>query len=880
MFSDLLYRLRAVFRRKTVDRELDEELQYHLDREAEKYRYAEASPDMAMRRAKLALGGTEQVRQQCREARGTRLSDDLVQDLRYGLRSLVKSPGFTMVTVLTLALGIGACTAIFSIVNAVLLRSLPYKDPGQLVYLFTPNSRVKLPIEDFNLSYADFFDLQRQSHSFSSMTLFQQDSYSLASHRAAIRVGGARVDSNFFPTLGSQPEIGRAIEPRDAEPGHDTVVVIGHALWEQMFSGDREILSRSLQLDGRAYQIIGVMPEEFQYPRETDPSAHLPQALTQVWVPQVLSPYQKADRDDGDGLELARLKPGVSVAQAQAEMASIMVRLDQLHNPASRGWGAYVKPFRETAVGSVRPLMWLLLGAVSLVLLIACGNAANLLLARAASRTHELGVRATLGAGRSRMIRQMLTESMMLGLAGGLAGILLADLCLRALLRLDPGNVPRLNEAAVDLRVLLFAVIVSLLTSVLFGILPALSASRINLVEFLKSVGNRGSVGSRNRLRGGVIVAEVALVVVLLAGAGVLLRSYENVERVNTGFSQSTVSMNIKLDARYRQPQQSRAFFQNLLNQLTAIPGVKAAGAVDELPLTGESLTDFWVAGYANQRGQWVEIRNATPHYFAAMGIPLVAGRAFSDYDLSGGPPVIIINQAFAKNYFSGRDPIGRQIFMRQRDFPWRTVVGVIGDVHNVSLEEAAAPQVFEPFWQSDGAYIAVRSVLPPKELAFAVRSTMRRIDPNLAIADIHTMREVISLANARRLFQTTLLTIFAAIALLLALVGFYGLLAYSVRQRTAEIGVRIALGAPRARVLGMVLRQGFQLAATGLLIGLAGAMAFTRILSSLLYGVRALDYVTFMVVPALLLVVLLPAALIPAWRATGVEPMTALRYE
>ena len=880
MFSDLLYRLRALFRRKAVDRELEEELQYHLDREAEKYRRADASPDMAVRRAKLALGGSEQVRQQCRDARGTRLFDDLVQDLRYGLRSLVNSPGFTIVTVFTLALGIGACTAIFSIVNAVLLRSLPYEDPGRLVYLYTPNSRVKLPIEDFNLSYADFFDLQRQSHSFSSMTLFQQSTYSLASQNAAIRIGGARVDSNFFPTLGSKPEIGREIDSRDAEPGHEGVVVIGHALWEQMFSADSEVLGKSLQLDGKAYQIIGVMPEEFQYPRDTDPSAHLPQALTQVWVPLILSPQQKADRDDGDGIELARLRPGVSVAQAQAELASIMVRLDQLHNPALRGWGAYVKPFRETAVGSVRPLMWLLLGAVSLVLLIACGNAANLLLARAVSRTHELGLRATLGAGGSRMIRQMLTESMMLGLAGGLAGVLLAHLCLRALLRLDPGNVPRLNEAAVDIRVLLFTVIVSSLTSVLFGILPALSISRINLVEFLKSSVNRGSIGSRNRLRSGVIVAEVALVVTLLAGAGVLLRSYENVERVNTGFSQSTLSMNIKLDARYPQPQQGHAFFQNLLDHLTAIPGVKAAGAVDELPLTGESLTIFWVAGYANQRDQLVEIRNATPHYFAAMGIPLVAGRAFSDYDLSGGPPVVIINQAFAKNYFSGQDPIGRQIFLRQRDFPWRTVVGVVGDVHNVSLEEAAAPQVFEPFWQSDAAYIAVRSVLPPKELAFAVRSTVRTIDPNLAIADIQTMREVTSRVNARRLFQTTLLTIFAAVALLLALVGFYGLLTYSVRQRTAEIGVRIALGAPRARVLYMVLRQGFQLAAAGLLIGLAGAMAFTRILSSVLYGVSALDYVTFMVVPALLLLSLLPAALIPAWRATGVEPVTALRYE
>ena len=446
MLNDLIYRLRALFRRQSVEDELQEELQYHLDREADKYRTAGASPDDALRRARLAIGGPELVRQQCRDARGIKLLDDLMQDLRYGLRTLGKSPGFTMVTILTLAVGIGACTAIFSIVNAVLLRSLPYKDPGQLVHLYTPDLNFKLPVEEFSPSYADFFDLQRQSHSFSSMTLFQHATYSLASQDGAIRVGGALVDANFLSTLGSQPEIGRGIDTQDALPGHENVVVISHALWKQMFAADAEILTKSLRLDGRAYQIIGVMPEEFEYPHDTDLYENLHMNATQLWVPLVLSPHQKADRDGGDGYVLARLKQGVKPTQAQAEMGGIMAQLDLLHDPRMRGFGAFVKPFRESALGTVQPLMGLLVGAVSFVLLIACGNAANLLLARAASRGHELGVRATLGAGRNRVIRQILTESLLLGLAGGLAGVILAYVLLRALLRLDPGNIPRLSR--------------------------------------------------------------------------------------------------------------------------------------------------------------------------------------------------------------------------------------------------------------------------------------------------------------------------------------------------------------------------------------------------------------------------------------------------
>jgi predicted permease len=504
-------------------------------------------------------------------------------------------------------------------------------------------------------------------------------------------------------------------------------------------------------------------------------------------------------------------------------------------------------------------------------------------LARAAARTHELGVRATLGAARGRMIRQMLTESLLLGLTGGLAGIVLAYSFLRGLLRLNPGDIPRMEQASIDTRVLAFTLITALLTSVLFGILPALFASRINLIEFLKSGGNRGSVGTRNRLRSILVIGELGLVVILLAGAGLLLRSYINVESVQTGFSSSTVSMNIQLDARYESRDQRLAFYRVLLGKIQSIPGVESAGVIDWLPLShSESIGTFWVDGDDNQKNQMVNGRSITPQYFSAMGIPLVRGRSFTDNDASGHPAVTMVNQAFATKYFGTRDPVGLGIRSGPHD-PLRTVIGVVGNVHHSSLETPAAPEMYQPLWQTDlggGAFVVIRSSLPPDQIASAIRAALSKIDPNLALSDIHTMGELASQSTARRRFQTTLLTAFSGMAMLLGMVGVYGLLAYSVKQRTAEIGLRIALGAPRGRVLGMILRQGFQLFMAGLMLGLAGALALTRILTSFLYGVSALDPITFAAVPVLLLLATIIACLIPARRAANVDPMRTLRYE
>ena len=750
----------------------------------------------------------------------------------------------------------------------------------RLVYLYTPNPQFKVPAEVFGPAYADFYDLKRDSHSFQSMTAFGQSVFSLASQGAAQRVSAARVDGDFFRTFQSAPELGRAITSDDNQPGRERVAVISHALWQSMFGSAANVLHRTLLLDGKSYQIIGVMPQGFEYPHNTDLAYGESQyKTTQVWVPLALTAHELADRDNASGNAVARLRPGVSIAQAQAEMAAIMTRLDKLHDPRTRGWGALVENFVDSTVGHVRSLLWLLLGAVCVVLLIACGNAANLLLARAASRKRELGVRVALGAGRSRIIRQLLSESLVIGLVAGGFGIAFAYVFLRLLPYMNPGDIPRLNEASLDGRVLSFTVAVSMLTSVLTGILPALTVSRINLADFLATSGNRNVAGAHTRVQSALIVAESALVVVLLAGAGLLIRSYINVESIDTGFSQSTVSMNISLDAQYKQPQRVE-FFRNLFARIEALPGVQTVGGISNLPLSNsEDLREFEVDGYPNEKGQLVESRSATPHYFSAMGIPLVAGRFFTLED-KADRSISIVNENFAKKYFANRNPIGGHISREDDHTRWSTVVGVIRDVRDSALEKAPEPQIYNLDGDFDGGYIAIRSSLPAKSLAATIRSTLHAIDPNVAVGDIQTMGDLESEASARRRFQTSLLTVFAAIALFLALVGLYGLMAYSVSRRTREVGIRMALGAQRGDVLLMVLKNAGVLLGIGLGAGLVCSWAATRALQSFLFGVSAHDPMTIAVVCGLLIVCGAMAALVPARRAASIDPMQALRTE
>jgi predicted permease len=892
VLHDLIFRLRALLRHRRAEDDMREELQYHLERQSEKYVQAGLPPEEARRKARIALGGEEQIGQQCREARGTRFVEDLVQDLRYSARSLGKNFGFSVVVVLTLALGIGSCTAIFSLITAVLFPPLPYGDPSRLLYLTTPNRQLTdVPPDAVLPDNADFVDLKRQSHSFSAMTQFEPSRYKLTFQKAQTAIDGARVDADFFSTLEVPPELGRTIQSEDTEPGNQQAVVISHSLWQQMFAGNADALGKPLELNGKLYRVIGIMPQSFHYPHKTDIDYGPTRDATEVWIPLALSHKEKADRGLGsNSYALARLRPDVTTKQAEAELNTIMERLNPLHDPTTyvAGWYAYVKPFEETLEGSARPLMLLLMGAVSFVLLIACGNAANLLLARSASRTHELGVRATLGAGRRRLMHQMLTESLLLGIAGGLAGIGLAWVLLHMLLRLDPGNIPRLHEASLNLRVLLFTVSITLLTSIAAGILPALSSSRINLVEFLKSGGQRGATGGNGRFRSSLIVAEVATVVVLLAGAGLLIRSYINLQGVPTGFSPSTLSMKIDLPDSYHEPAQRSAFFRALMEQIRSAPGVLAAGAVNNLPFgDNQGVGSFWVEGYPNQKGQMVDGASTTSRYFSAMGVPVIEGRSFSDHDTSAHPKEAVIDQAFAKKYFAGRDPIGKHVWTDQpdnraaQDKNGLTVVGVVGDIRDFKLEQPASPQLFQPLSDDQAdAYIVVRSLLPPKDVAAADVAILHRIDPSLGFTEVRTMREVVSDSTARRRFQTMVLTIFSAMAFALALVGLYGLITYSVRERRPEMGVRIALGATRGHVMRRVVRQGLQLVSLGLFVGLVMALGLTRLLASSLYGVTALDPVTFITVPALLLLTTIAACLIPARRAANVDPMITLRYE
>ena len=876
----IIARFRSLLGNKRAEDDLAREVASHLALLADDFERGGMSSEGARMAARRAYGGVEQAKQAHRDERSLLWVEQAAQDLRYGLRTLRRSPGFTITAVLTLALGIGACTAIFSLVNAVLIRSLPYGDPSRLVYLFTPNPRFNLPVEVFGPFYPDFYDLKAESHSFQSMTAFDQSIFSLATQGAAERVSAARVDGDFFSTFQSTPQLGRAISPGDNQPGQEKVAVISHALWQSMFGSAADILHRSLLLDGKSYQIVGVMPEGFEYPHSSDlPYGSSQYKTTQVWIPLALTPQQRTDRDNATGNAVARLKLGVSIAQAQAEMAAIMLRLDKLHDAQMRGWGALVENFVDNTVGHVRLLLWLLLGAVCIVLLVACGNAANLLLARAAGRMRELGVRVALGAGRNRVIRQLLTEALLIGLTAGALGVALAYLFLRILPYLDPGKIPRLNEASLDMRVLLFTAGVSLLTSVLSGILPALAVSRINLTDFLATTGGRSVAGAHTRVQSTLIVVESALVVVLLASAGLLIRSYINVESVDTGFSQSTVTVNIGLDARYGAPQRAD-YFRNLFAKLEAIPGVQSVGGIDYLPLSNsESLGMFQVDGYPNDKDQMAEGRWVTPQYFSAMQIPLVAGRTFTNAE-SSARQTVIINQAFAQKYFANRNPIGGRINTEEHHIQWSTVVGIIGDVRHSSLEDPAAPQIYHPADTFGGGYIAVRSTLPAKALAAEIRSTLHAIDPSQAAGDIQTMGELESVASAQRRFQTSLLTFFAGIALLLALVGLYGLMAYSVSRRTREVGIRMALGAQRTDVMLLVLKRAALLLGLGLVSGWIASWFATRAIQAFLFGVGRHDPITVLSVCALLAVSGLIAAMIPARRAASIDPIEALRTE
>src|SRR6266853_3063977 len=764
--------------RPRMESEMDRELRFHQQAYAEDLIRRGMAPTEAARAARREFGGVEQAKELYRDQRGLPFLETLMQDVRYALRMLRKNPGFTVVAVVTLALGIGASTSVFSLINAVLIRSLPYKEPERLVYLWSPNPRFQLPVEYLTPMTADFFDLQKQNHAFASLALVGAARFNLASQGRADPVGGARVTGDFFKTMGISPVLGRTVDAKDDQPGQEQVAVISNRLWRAQFGAEPDTLNKFVLLDARPFQIIGVMPPGFGFPHATDVMDAA--KVTDIWIPWAMTAEQRSNRNDSAGNAIGRLRQGVSVEQAQSEMSTLMAKIDLLRPAQDRGFGALVQPFVASATGAPRRTLLLLMGAVTLLLLIACSNVASLAMARAAGRIREMGVRTALGAGRSRLIRQLLTESFFLAASGGALGCCVALASIRLLTRVDPGNIPRLEETSLDSRVLFFTLGVSVVTGLLFGLFPALTASRCDPSLVLAHAGTRSVKGTRSRFRQGLIIGQIALTIALLTGSGLLIRSLMRVDAVEKGFEpHSTLTMNLSLDQRYTQSDRQILFYRELVGKLIALPGVEAVGAVTNLPLGhGETLSWLTVEGYSFDEKVFFQTRSVTPHYFAALGIRLYEGRSFTDDDKAGRPLVAIVSRNFSRKYFPGKTILGKRFhFTDGSPQPtWWTIVGVVTDVRHASLEEKPQLQVYVPFWQSSvaAASVVLRTSESPELLAAAVEREVNTLDPALAVADIRTMDQLVAEATAERRFQTLLLSVFSGAALVLSLVGLY----------------------------------------------------------------------------------------------------------
>jgi putative ABC transport system permease protein len=806
----------------------------------------------------------------------------LLKDMRYAVRTLLKSPGFTAVAVLALALGIGANTAIFSVVKAVLLSPLPYPDPERLVWVREINPGAD--ILDEPASAPDYNDWRTEGRSFEGVAAYGYAGGTITDgDREPERVAGLSTSANFFQVVGVAPALGRGFLPGEDATGKNRVVVISHALWERRFGANPNAVGQTITISGNPHTIVGVAPASFKTPV---PGPKPPD----LWFPIAFNFDESRRRSDFLNV-FGRLKEGATVEQARAELEGIAARLAQEHPGTNAGWTVKVEPLHERVVGNVRQALWVLMGVVGFLLLIACANVANLLLARAAGRRQEIAVRTALGAGRGRLVRQFLTESLLLGLAGGALGLVLAAWGVELLVALSPGNIPRLEEVGLDARVLAFTFGVSALTGVVFGLLPALSASKTDLSVSLKEGGSRGATagaGAR-RLRSALVVSEIAITVVLLAGAGLMIRSFNAVQSVNPGFRpEHIMTFDFALPmTKYKEEPQRAAFFEQLTTRAAALPGVERAAVVDSLPLSGSgSVLGFVIEGQPPlppEKVQDADFFSVTPDYFDVMGIPLVRGERLSERHRSDVPDVAVINETMARRYFPGEDPIGKRLNLGDpATVPWITVIGVVGDARTGGLDKEPYPQMYVPaaqFPQRAMTFVA-RTSGDPSAVAPALRRELAALDRDLPLYNVSTMERVLSDSISRRRFQMILIAAFAGVGLLLAAVGIYGVISYTVAQRRHEIGVRIALGARAADILRLVVGQGLGLTLAGVGLGLAGAFALTRVLASLLYGVTATDPLTFACVSLALLGVALLACLVPARRATKVDPMIALRYE
>jgi len=880
----LASRTRASLSRRQLDQEFERELDAHLEMLADENVRRGMSPEQARRAARIRLGGRAQLQETNRELHGLPALETFFQDTRYAFRMLRKNPGFTAVAVLTLALGIGANTAIFSVVYAMLLKPLPYSHPEQLLTVF--EAQPQAGVNATGWSYANFAELREQNRIFSDMAGSQQHQLTLTGRGEPSVVNTSVVTPELFSVFGQRPILGRPFYPEDGKPGAPAAVILSENLWRGSFGADPNVIGSSINLDKRSFTIVGVMPAVFRFPILT--------ASEQLWIPLAQDPFFGSwmDRRGGHWLQVTgRLKPGVSMTQAQAELEAIGARLAREFPAENDGWTIRFMPLKQKIVGNVKSALLVLMGAVALVLLIACANIANLLLTRATSRAREIAVRTALGAGRSRIVRQLLRETLVLGLLGGLAGIALAYLGVQGLTALMPQDLPQVNAIRVDNFVLGFALLLSAVASCAFGLAPALFAANSNLQSSLGEGGARsGESGNRRRARSVLAAGEIALAMVLLVAAGLLVRSFSKLMAVNPGFdAQHVVQADISLPRfQYSMPQQWAAFSKELLTRLQSEPGMRDTAVVVPRPMTdGFVNLGFDIVGNppvsagASRTANYVSV---SPDYFRVMEIPLLAGRLFGPHDVAASPRVSLISEAMARIYFPNQNPLGKQIVF---GFPpdigaAREIVGVVGDVRDVALEQDPQAMMYVPYAQAPlgDANVVVRSGLSAASVASTIRRDVQQIDKDLPVTDVAMMKDTIDGTVAQPKFRTFLLGLFAAIALVLAATGIFGVISYSVSRRTNEIGIRVALGASRNTILGMVLRETLVMTWAGLVLGLPSALAASHLLGHMLFNVSANDPATLATVAFTLALIAVIAGYIPARRATRVDPMVALRYE
>jgi putative ABC transport system permease protein len=874
----LLFRVRALARSEAIHDEIDEELRFHIDMRVEENLQRGMSPEEARRDAERSFGNLLAMKERGYDVRGGRWLETLWQDLRYSARTLRKSPGLTATVLVSLALGIGANTAIFGVVNALLLRPFPVDEPDRLVWVWGKFSRGDVA----RVSPADLRDYRAQNDVFEHLAAYAEASFNRGGVAEPERLEAVIVTADFFDTLRVAPALGRGFTPDDEQVREPNVVLLSYGLWQRRFGQDPSVVGTSILLDGRRVTVVGVLPAGFTFPGEVD-----------LWAPVPLLADEMSARSAHFLRPIARLNPGVTLTQAQAATDTIAKRLEAQYPASNSGWSLRLEPMHDVVVQDIRLALVVLAGAVGLVLLLACANIANLLLARAGARRREITVRSALGASRSRIVRQLLTETALLALVGAALGLLLAVWGTQVLVAHLPADVvgffPGGVSVRLDARVLGFTAAVSMLTGLVCGAIPAIQVSRPDLTDVLKEGGRGGTWGIRsNRLRSALVVAEVAGSVVLLVGAGLLLRSFLRLRDTDPGVDASKVlSMRVVLSSpRYQEKAPRVAFFDEALGRIAALPGVESVGTINALPLAPRQGGDtyFTIPGRplenANDRPV-AQFRRVSDGYFRTMGIPVLGGRAFTVEEVRTNAPVVIINATMARHYFPDVDPVGQRLAIDIfGEIVESEIVGVVGDVRQFALEAEASEEMYVPTLAAAYTNIVVRTSGDPHTYVSAVRGELLGVDADQPVANVKTMAEYVEESTGSRQLNLLLLGVFAGVALLLAAVGIYGVTAYSVTQRTHEIGIRMALGAGRRDVMRLVLRHGLVLAVAGVAVGLAAALALARVLESLLYGVSATDAVTFAGVSSLLAVVALAACYVPARRAARVDPLISLRHE